>query len=63
MLDDFLRVIDFKPTWFDRDVWMRMRDSGDGYDCIYTHVDDFKIVAKNPTMWIDHIASVFLVKE
>jgi hypothetical protein len=26
-------------------------------------VDGFKVVAKNPTMWIDRIASIFLVKE
>lgn len=40
-----------------------MRDDLTGYDYICTHVDDFKVVAKNPTMWIDRIASIFLVKE
>ena len=50
MLADFLRIIGFKPTRFDRDVWMRMRDSGDGYDYICTHVNDFKVVAKDITV-------------
>jgi hypothetical protein len=42
---------------------MRMRDDLTGYDYICTHVDDFKGVAKNPTMWIDRITSIFLFKE
>ena len=42
---------------------MRMRDTEDGYDYISTHLDDFKVVAKNPTMLIYRITSVFLVKE
>ena len=63
MLADYLRTIEFIPSRFDRDVWMRMRDTNDGYDYICTHVDDFKVVAKNPNMWVDRTASVFLVKE
>ena len=42
---------------------MRLRDDSTGYDYICTHVDDFKIVAKNPTSWVDCIAAIFLVKE
>ena len=63
MLADFLRTQGFIPARFDRDLWMRMRNSSDGYDYICTHVDDFKVVAKDPTKWVDRIASVFLVKE
>ena len=63
MLADFLRSMGFKPARFDRDVWMRERDSADGYDYICTHVDDFKIVAKDAFQWLDHIKAQFLVKE
>ena len=63
MLADFLRTIGFKSSRFDRDVWMRMRDTKDGYDYICTHVDDFKVVAKDPNLWVERIASIFLIKE
>ena len=42
---------------------MRLRDPKDGFDYICTHVDDFKVVAKDPQMWVDRIATVFLFKE
>ena len=56
MLADFIRTLGFKPSHFDRDLWMRMRDAHDGFDYICTHVDDFKVVAKDPNMWVDIIA-------
>jgi len=63
LLADFLRSVGFRPSRFDRDVWMRMRDTKDGFDYICTHVDDFKVVAKEPMQWIDRIAGAFLIKE
>jgi len=63
LLADFLRSMKFTPSRFDRDVWMRLRDTNDGFDYICTHVDDFKVVAKDPMMWIDRIAGAFLIKE
>jgi hypothetical protein len=63
LLADFLRTLGFTPSRFDRDVWMRLRDDETGYDYICTHVDDFKVVAKEPMIWIDRIASAFLIKE
>ena len=63
MLADFLRILGFITSCYDRDVWMRLRDIQTGYDCICTHVDDFKVVAKNSSYWIDHIASDFIVKQ
>ena len=60
---DFIRSIGFIPTRFDRDVWMRLRDDDSGYDYICTHVDDFKVVAKHPEIWIERIAGAFLIKE
>ena len=60
---DFLREMGFVPTRYDRDVWMRLRESNDGYDYICTHVDDFKIVGKDPSKWMRRIEQTFLVKE
>ena len=50
MLADFLRTLEFTPSHFDRDVWMRLRDDKTGYDYICTHVVDFKVVAKDPSI-------------
>lgn len=62
LLADYLRSIGFVPTRYDRDVWMRLRESNDGYDYICTHVDDFKIVARDPEHWMNKIKERFLVK-
>mmetsp|Transcript_18158 Transcript_18158/g.25645 ORF Transcript_18158/g.25645 Transcript_18158/m.25645 type:complete len:514 (+) Transcript_18158:510-2051(+) len=59
---DFLRSLQFAPTKYDRNVWMRIRDSRDGYEFICTHVDDFKIVASDPDFWMIKIKKEFLVK-
>jgi hypothetical protein len=59
---DFLRSLGFRPTRYDRDVWMRLREEHDGYDYICTHVDDFKIVARVPNRWMEQISAVFLLK-
>ena len=63
MLADFVRTLEFKPSWFDRDMRIHMQDTYDGYAYICTHVDDFKIFDKNPQIWVDKILSVFLFKE
>ena len=63
MLADFLRTLFFVHSRFERDVWMRLRDTKDGYDYMYTHVDDFKVIAKDLDIWIERIASIFLIKE
>ena len=63
MLADFLRILGFVPSYYDRDVWIMLRDNKTGYDYICTHMDDFKVLAKNPSTWIDHIASDFIFKE
>ena len=42
---------------------MRLRDNKTGYDYIFTYVNDFKVLAKNISMWINNIASAFIVKE
>ncbi len=61
---DYLREMGFVPTRYDRDVWMRLREDGTGYENGCTHVDDFKVVSKNPPRRsIDDIAKVFLIKE
>lgn len=60
---DYLRDMGFKPTRYDRDVWMRLREDGKGYCYICTHVDDFKVVSNDPGRWVESIAKVFLIKE
>ena len=59
---DYLRSLGFKSTRYDRDVWLRKRSAKDGYDYICTHVDDFKIVAREPAFWLNKIKEKFLVK-
>ena len=59
---DFLRSLGFSATRYDRDVWMRVREEQDGYDYVCTHVDDFKIVAKDPERWKSLISVTFLLK-
>ena len=63
LLADFIRSLEFKPSRYDRDVWLRLREEKDGYDYICTHVDDFKIVAKDAERWLKYISGAFLVKE
>lgn len=61
--DDFLWSMRFRPTRYDGDVWMLECPNRNGYDYIYTHVDDFKVIADDPGVYIDRIASAFFVKE
>ena len=56
LLCDFLRSLGFKQSRFDRDVWMLLHGQNNGYDYICTHVDDLKVIVKNPMYWIDLIA-------
>ena len=41
---------------------MYTREEEDNYDYICTHVDDFKIVAKDPERWKAHTSGAFLLK-
>ena len=59
---DFLRGLGFAPSRCDRDVWLRLRDDDTGYDYICTHVDDFKILAKDPRHWMDQLKASFVIK-
>ena len=47
-LADHLCGLGFKPTRYDRNVWIRLRNEEDRYDHMCTHVDDFKVIAKDP---------------
>ena len=42
---------------------MYHRKSEKGYDYVCTHVDDFKIVARQPEHWLNLIKKRFLVKQ
>ena len=41
---------------------MRLREENDGYDFMCTHVDDFKVVAKDPDKWTKSIGLKFQLK-
>ena len=42
---------------------MILRDTQTGYYYICAHVNDFKVVTKSSSYWIDHISSAFIVKQ
>ena len=42
---------------------MYSRDVSDDCNYICTHVDNFKVIAKDTNMWVDRITSIFLRKE
>jgi hypothetical protein len=45
---NFLQQEGFFPTHYGHNFWMRLREMKHSYDYICTHVDDFKIMAKEP---------------
>ncbi len=60
-------LLTFYSRWdfshaIDCDVWMQLHEMKDSYDYICTHMDDFKIVAKEPEQARDQISSSFLLK-
>ena len=63
MLVYSIRTLDFVPSRFDKSVYVWLRDPSDVFDFIFTHVDNVKVVAKDLNIWIEYIASIFLIKE
>ncbi len=61
MFSDSLRKLGFSPTRFDRDVWIR--DAGDHYEYIFTHVDDFTIVSKDPWIHMRKLQETYTIKD
>ena len=62
-LADNLRLFGFRQTRYDNDVWIRLDETGNQYEYICTHVDDFLICSKNPDRIMKEIESVYVVKE
>ena len=62
-LADTLRSFGFSQTRFDNDVWIRLDESGEQYEYICTHVDDFMICSKDPDRVMKEIESIYLVKD
>ena len=58
---DTLRSMGFRPTRYDRDVWIKARGE-EGYDYICTHVDDFKIIAKDCKQYMEALKKVYIIK-
>jgi hypothetical protein len=58
-----LAKIGFKPSRIDGAFWWKLREDGEGYDYITSHVDDLLIAAKDPYAILDFIKSQFPIKE
>jgi hypothetical protein len=58
-----LRSMGFIASCSDQDVWFCGHEDKSGYDYICTHVDDFKIVAKDPWKYMKIIQSQYIVKD
>ena len=55
--------MDFVPTRFDNDIWIRLDKTATCYEYMCTHIDDFMIVSKNPEKIMKEIEKVFKVKD
>ncbi|KOR29102.1 hypothetical protein TI03_03165 [Achromatium sp. WMS1] len=60
-LADTLRMLDFKPTQYDPDVWYRY-SGGDCYDYVSTHTDDLMIVAKDARGIMAKLEETYTIK-
>ena len=58
-----LRSFGFSPTRFDNDVWIRLDKSGNCYEYVCTHSDDFMITSHDPETIMLQIESIYLVKD
>ena len=56
---DTLRSFGFKQTRFGNDGWSKLVESGEKYEYICTHVDNFMICAKTTRRVMDEICSVY----
>jgi len=61
-LSDNLRAMGFKPSRFDSDIWLKLRDNKAGYDYIGTHTDDLMIVADDADTLMAKIRETYIVK-
>ena len=60
---DTLRSFGFVQTRFDNDIWIRLDETGESYEYVCTHVDDFMIYSNKPEKVMKQIASVYKVKD
>jgi hypothetical protein len=56
-----LREMGFRQSKLDGAVWFKLCNTGDGYDTIAHHVDDFLIAARNPTQYMNYIKTKYVV--
>ena len=64
--DTIINVLGYKPTYVDGDVYMKERTRKDGskyYSYLIIYVDDVLCIDEDPKTIIDHIASVYRVKD
>ena len=58
---DCLCSVGFFPSCYDPDVWLCQAEHG--YYFICTHVNDFKILARDPHMYMRHIQARYTIKD
>eukprot|EP00957_Ditylum_brightwellii_P155093 11805651-Ditylum_brightwellii.AAC.1 len=61
-LSDTLRGIEFRPTRFDHDMWIRLGADKKSYEYICTHIDDFCIFSKQTDDVMAQIKVAYRVK-
>eukprot|EP00957_Ditylum_brightwellii_P192758 14677474-Ditylum_brightwellii.AAC.1 len=54
--------MEFRPTWFDCDVWIRLGVDKKSYEYICTHVDDFCIFFKHADNMMVQIKAAYTGK-
>ena len=58
---DTLRSMEFVPTRYDKDVWMRKSEDETYYEYVCTHVDDFMIVSRKPEVIMEKLKEVYSI--
>ena len=62
MLAKTLRSAGWRPTRYDRDVWIRLHKKSQTYEYITTYVDDFMIFSRETQPIMDWFKSKFTIK-
>ena len=61
-LSDTLGAMGFRPTRYDRDVWIRKYKDKNSYEYVCTHSDDFLITSKEPEAVLKALKAVYTIK-
>ena len=62
MFADTLRGLNFVPTRYDSDVWIRRHEDGSSYEYLCVYVDDFMVYSRTAKKLMEEICSIYTVK-